>query len=157
MTSDVSSVLENVLVGMADLFGVDGAALMLLDGQDRLRAVGATDDDGVSLEFAQESVGDGPAIESAARGDLVAIHDLHAASPLGFPHVAVHALPVHSVLSVPLVEGSELIGVLDFYARVGRVWDSAEAEAGSRLGELMVVVLQALADTRTERGQDGQM
>lgn len=157
MASDASSVLENVLTGMADVFGVDGAALMLLDGHDRLRAVGATDDDGVLLESAQESVGDGPAIESAASGGFVAIHDLHASRPLGFPHVAVHALPVRAVLSVPLVEGAELIGVLDFYARDGRAWDRTDVEAGSRLGELMVIVLRVLAETRTDRAPSGQL
>ncbi|MEU6427067.1 GAF domain-containing protein [Microbispora sp. NPDC046973] len=157
MASDASAVLENVLTGMAGLFGVDGAALMLLDGQDRLRAIGATDDDGVLLESAQESVGDGPAIESAASGGLVAIHDLHAARPMGFPHVAVHAPPVRAVLSVPLIEDRELIGVLDFYARDGRVWDRTEAEAGSRLGELMVIVLQVLAEIRTDRAPSGQL
>ncbi|GAA1286622.1 hypothetical protein Psi02_53670 [Planotetraspora silvatica] len=150
-------VLENVLVGMADLFGVDGAALMLLDGQDRLRAVGASDDDGIALESAQESVGDGPAIASAVRGDLVAINDLHAATPLGFPHVAAHALPVRAVMSVPLVEESELIGVLDFYARIGREWDPAAAQTGSCLGELMVIVLRVLAESRTDSSPSGQM
>ncbi|GLW25407.1 GAF domain-containing protein [Microbispora triticiradicis] len=157
MASDASSVLENVLTGMAGLFGVDGAALMLLDAQDRLRAIGATDDDGVLLESAQEYVGDGPAIASAASGGLVAIQDLHADRPLGFPHVAVHALPVRAVLSVPLVEGGELIGVLDFYARVGHVWDRTEVEAGYRLGELMVIVLQVLAENRTDRAPLGQL
>ena len=157
MASDALSVLENVLTGMAGLFGVDGAALMLLDGQDRRRAVGATDDDGVLLESAQESVGDGPAIESAASGGLVAIHDLHAESPMGFPHVAVHAPPVRAVLSVPLIEDCELIGVLDFYARDGRVWGRSETQAGSRLGELMVIVLRVLAERRTDRALSGQL
>ncbi|GII32597.1 GAF domain-containing protein [Planotetraspora mira] len=150
-------VLENVLVGMADLFGVDGAALMLLDGQDRLRAVGASDDVGIALESAQESVGDGPAIASAVRGDLVAINDLHAAIPLGFPHVAAHAMPVRAVMSVPLVEGTELIGVLDFYARIGREWDPAAVETGSCLGELMVIVLRVLAESRTDSSPSGQV
>jgi GAF domain-containing protein len=150
-------VLENVLVGMADLFGVDGAALMLLDGQDRLRAVGASDDDGIALESAQESVGDGPAIESAVRGDPVAINDLHAATPLGFPHVAAHAMPVRAVMSVPLVEGTELIGVLDFYARIGREWDPAALQTGSCLGELMVIVLRVLAERRTDSSPSGQV
>ncbi|MCT9934110.1 GAF domain-containing protein [Planotetraspora sp. A-T 1434] len=157
MGPDAPLVLENVLVGMADLFGVDGAALMLFDGQDRLRAIGASDDDGILLESAQESVGDGPAIASAACGDSVAINDLHAATPLGFPHVAAHAMPVRAVLSVPLIEGSELIGVLDFYARIGRDWDCAEVETGSRLGELMVIVLQVLAESRTDSFPFGQV
>ncbi|WP_084369667.1 GAF domain-containing protein [Microbispora sp. ATCC PTA-5024] len=153
---DASSVLESVLIGMADLFGVDGAALMLLDEEDRLRAVGATDDDGLRLESAQESVGEGPAIDSASRCDLVAIRDLHAASPIGYPHLAAHAAPVHAVLSVPLIEGAELIGVLDFYARAGHAWGPAEAEAGSHLGELLVIVLQVLAESRTDTPFSGQ-
>ncbi|MBP2707526.1 GAF domain-containing protein [Microbispora sp. RL4-1S] len=153
---DASSVLENVLTGMAELFGVDGAALMLLDGHDRLRAVGATDDAGVMLESAQERAGDGPAMESAARGGLVAIRDLHASSPTGFPDVAAHALPVRAVLSIPLIEDSELIGVLDFYTRAGRDWDSATRQTGSRLGELLVIVLQVLAESRTDIASPGQ-
>ncbi|GII58730.1 hypothetical protein Pth03_71190 [Planotetraspora thailandica] len=89
--------------------------------------------------------------------DLIAINDLHAATPQGFPHVAAHALPVRAVMSVPLVEGTELIGVLDFYARMGRNWDRTEVETGSRLGELMVIVLRVLADSRTDSSPSGQM
>ncbi|WP_061300034.1 GAF domain-containing protein [Herbidospora cretacea] len=109
-----------MLRGVADLSGVDGAALRLLDDSDRLRMIGATDEDGWVL----------------ARD----------AAPLS-----------GSVLSVPLVEGREVIGVLSLYTHARHRWSRSEVEKGARLGEIVVVALEAMAGGRTESSASGQV
>ena len=82
---------------------------MLLDDQDRLRAVAGSDDDGRRLEMLQEQIGAGPAIESLTRGVDVAVNDLYAARPFGFPGLAAGVSGVRAVLSVPLRVEEQLI------------------------------------------------
>ncbi|WP_157520885.1 MULTISPECIES: GAF domain-containing protein [Herbidospora] len=112
----VEFLLANVLQGVADLSGVDGAALRLLDDSDRLRMIGATDEDGWVLERAG-----------------------------------------CSALSVPLVEGREVIGELTLYTHERHEWSRSEVEKGARLGELVVVALEAMAGGRTESSASGQV
>ncbi|MGV9775679.1 GAF domain-containing protein [Streptosporangium sp. NPDC003464] len=96
------TVVDRTLNALADALGADGAALMLIDDHDRLRAVAGSDDDGRRLELAQERTGSGPAVESLAHGADVAVNDLRAARPSGFPGLAPHASGIRAVLSVPL-------------------------------------------------------
>ncbi|WP_433368650.1 GAF domain-containing protein [Streptosporangium sp. CA-115845] len=111
---ELSRLIDRTLGALADVLGADGAALMLIDDHDRLRAIGGSDDHGRRLELIQEQIGSGPAIESLARGADVTVDDLRAASPLGFPGVAARVSEVRAVLSVPLRTEERLIGTLNF-------------------------------------------
>jgi GAF domain-containing protein len=142
---ELSQRVERTLSALADLFGADGAALMLIDDHDRPRAVAGSDDDGRRLELLQEQIGAGPSIESLACGVDVAINDLYAARPFGFPGLAAGVSGVRAVLSVPLRAEEQLIGTLNFYDRVSHEWRPAKIRTGEALGRLMVMVLQTLA------------
>ncbi|MEV4377246.1 GAF domain-containing protein [Streptosporangium sp. NPDC049248] len=150
---EFSRLIDRTLGALADVLGADGAALMLIDDHDRLRAIGGSDDHGRRLELIQEQIGSGPAIESLARGEDVTVDDLRAARPLGFPGVAARVSEVRAVLSVPLRTEERLIGTLNFYDRMSHEWQPAKVRAGERLGELMVMVLQALANRSPISGQ----
>jgi|GEM_PF-3718899 len=142
---EFSQLVDRTLSALADVLGSDGAALMLIDDHDRLRAVGGSDDRGRQLELIQEQIGAGPAIETLSRGEDVVVDDLRAARPFGFPGVAARVPEVRAVLSVPLRSGKKLIGTLNFYDRTIHEWQSAKVRTGERLGELMVMVLQSMA------------
>jgi GAF domain-containing protein len=142
---ELSRLVERTLNALADVLGADGAALMLLDDQNRLRAVAGSDDDGRRLELLQEQIGAGPAIESLTRGVDVAVNDLYAARPFGFPGLAAGVSGVRAVLSVPLRVEEQLIGTLNFYDRISHEWQPAKVQTGEGLGRLMVMVLQTLA------------
>ena len=118
---------------------------MLIDDHDRLRAVAGSDDDGRRLELIQEQIGAGPSIESLTRGVDVAVNDLYAARPFGFPGLAAGVSGVRAVLSVPLRAEEQLIGTLNFYDRISHEWQPAKIQTGEALGRLMVMVLQTLA------------
>ncbi|MEU8380546.1 GAF domain-containing protein [Streptosporangium sp. NPDC048865] len=142
---DFSRLVDRTLNALADVLGSDGAALMLIDDHDRLRAIGGSDDRGLRLEMIQERIGAGPAIETLHRGEDVAVDDLRAARPHGFPGVAEQVSEVRAVLSVPLRAEERLIGTLNFYDRTSHEWQPAKVRTGERLGELMVMVLQTMA------------
>lgn len=142
---EFSQLIDRTLGALADVLGTDGAALMLIDDHDRLRAIGGSDDRGRLLELAQEQIGSGPAIESLARGEDIAVDDLRAARPFGFPGVAARVSEIRAVLSVPLRTEEQLIGTLNFYDRISHEWQPAKVRTGERLGELMVMLLQTLA------------
>ncbi|WP_433246907.1 GAF domain-containing protein [Streptosporangium sp. CA-135522] len=150
---EFSQLVDRTLDALADVLGTDGAALMLIDDHDRLRAVAGSDDDGRRLELAQERTGSGPAVETLVHGADVVVDDLHAARPLGFPGMAAQVSGVHAVLSVPLRADDRLIGILNFYDRTSHEWQPAKVRAGERLGELMVIVLQTLAHKLLIPGQ----
>ncbi len=141
------------LIALADVLGTDGAALTLFDEHDRPRAVAGSDDDGRQLELAQERTGSGPAVETLARGVDMVIDDLQAPRPLGFPGLAAEVSGVRAVLSVPLRADDRLIGTLSFYDRVSHEWQPARVRTGERLGELMVMLLQAIAHKSSISGK----
>ncbi|WP_271219865.1 GAF domain-containing protein [Streptosporangium carneum] len=145
--------VDRTLGALADVLGTDGATLTLFDDRDRPRAVAGSDDDGRRLELAQERTGSGPAVETLAHGADMAVDDLHAARPLGFPGLAAQVSEIHAVLSVPLRADDRLIGTLSFYDRTSHEWQPAKVRAGERLGELMVMVLQVLAHKSSTSGK----
>ncbi|MFB9680877.1 GAF domain-containing protein [Streptosporangium vulgare] len=142
---EFSRLVDRTLSALADVLGSDGAALMLIDDHDRLRAVAGSDEQGRRLELIQEQIGAGPAIETLTRGADVTVDDLRAARPFGFPGVAARVSDVRAVLSVPLRAEERLIGILNFYDRTSHEWQPAKVRTGERLGELMVMVLQTMA------------
>ncbi|MER5425473.1 GAF domain-containing protein [Streptosporangium roseum] len=148
--------VERTMNAFADALGADGAALMLVDDHDRLRAVAGSDDDGRRLEPVREQTGSGPAVESLARGVDVTVDDLRAARPLGFPAPAGRVSGIRAVLTVPLRADDRLIGTLDFHDRDSREWPPAKVRAGERLGELMVMVLRTLAIRHPFLGSRGE-
>ncbi|MFC7647060.1 GAF domain-containing protein [Streptosporangium lutulentum] len=64
----------------------------------------------------------------------MAVNDLHAARPFGFPSLALGVSGVRAVLSVPLRVEEQLIGTLNFYDRVSHEWQPAKIRTGEGLG-----------------------
>ncbi|MER5318233.1 GAF domain-containing protein [Streptosporangium roseum] len=144
--------VDRTMNALADALGADGAALMPVGDHSRLRVV-AGSDDGRRLEPVREQAGSGPAVESLAHGVDVAVDDLRAARPLGFPALAGRVSGIRAVLTVPLRADDRLIGTLNFHDRDSREWPPAKVRAGERLGGLMVTVLRTLAHKTSIPGQ----
>jgi GAF domain-containing protein len=109
------------------MFDVDGAGLMLADGDQHLRGVAASDDRFAHLEELQIRHQEGPCIEAFDVKELVSAEDL--ASERRWPRFseAAVARKVRAVLASPLPYNQDAVGVVAVLSEQRRPW-SAEGE-----------------------------
>lgn len=141
--------LDRVMEAAQDVLRVDGVGLMLLDQQDRLRVVGATDAAGAALERAQQQLAVGPAIDCVGSADTVRVSDLAA-------HTEYAALwqwlrdetaegkepPVRAVLSVPVRVRGRVVGTLNALRARPEPWGAEHTAAVSAYAGLIGVLLR---------------
>jgi GAF domain-containing protein len=135
--------------------GVDGAGLMLVDANDTLRWVTASDPAAQALERGQEEVQSGPCVDAYLGGSVVRTNDL--ASDPRYLELWSHlrGAAMRSVLSAPVTVTSTPVGSLNLYSAVPRGWDESEAEACGALADVLAALLQA-AVTAELRGTEVQ-
>jgi GAF domain-containing protein len=144
--SDGSTVelLRQAVGAAAGMPGVSGAGLMLLDTEQALRYVAASDQAGRILELSQEEAAQGPCIDSLVRNDVVATADLRTDPrwPRLTPLLA--SSPVRAVLGMPVHLSGGAVGTFNVYADHPHDWERAEISA---LGAYVDVVDSLLAST----------
>jgi GAF domain-containing protein len=147
--------LEDLLQHVAEyavaaIPGADGAVLTLLEA-DRLDTMVASADFVREVDAIQYGIGEGPCITAAASGRTV--HSGSLGTDTLWPRFGprVVRLGVHSVLSLPLVVGTDVLGAMNVYAHAKDAFD----ERSVQLGELFSVPAaisvqnaQALAQAR---------
>jgi GAF domain-containing protein len=121
--------LQRVVDETDQLFGVNGAGLMLLATDDHLRYVAASDERGQMLEQVHEQVHEGPCLTAFDVRKPVATSD--APSDQRWPAfgrlVAEHG--IHAVLGVPVDLEGTTIGTLNVYEVRPHDWDRSEQDA----------------------------
>jgi GAF domain-containing protein len=142
--------LRRVIDAALTVFDVTGAGLMVVDDNDTLRYVAATDGRSAALEAAQAETGEGPCVQSLLTDQVVHTEDV--ASDPRWPTLAaaVGGLGVGALLGVPIHVGKTSVGSLTVYADVDRPWKDDEVEALQAFG-LVVEELLAQALTARER------
>jgi GAF domain-containing protein len=125
----VQAALTRVCRSAVEVFGVDGAGMMVIDDGAVLRYVAATDEPGRALEQAQEAVGVGPCVEALVLDHLVVTDDVQRDDR--WPELADHlrGQAVRAVLGVPTHVGGTAIGSLDVYRSTPHDWDDSEMHA----------------------------
>ena len=125
----LDAALELAVAETDQLFGVDGAGMMLLDGDGVLRSTTATDQPGGMLEALQEQFGEGPCVDAFLKDGPVLAGDLAADPrwPSVGPLAAGHG--VRAVLGVPIDLRDSPMGTLNVYAARSRSWDDSEIAA----------------------------
>ena len=125
----LDAALELAVAETAGLFGVDGAGLMLVDGDGVLRSSTVSDRPGGMLEALQEQFGEGPCVDAFLKdapvlaGDLAADQRWPSVGPLAAEH------GVRAVLGVPIDLRDGPMGTLNVYAAHPRGWDDSETAA----------------------------
>jgi GAF domain-containing protein len=125
----VELVLIQAVERVSQVFGVTGAGLMFVDGENALRYVAASDEPGRTLELAQEQLGHGPCVDALVYGGLVAVEDLE--TDERWPGLADIVVPygVRAVLGIPVILGGGSVGSLNVYLNQPRTWDDSEVNA----------------------------
>jgi GAF domain-containing protein len=127
--SDIGKVLPDVLGAICGVLGVTGAGLMLVDEQNGLRYVAATDAAAETLEQVQEQAGTGPCVESFVNDCEIAVDDV--STDVRWPSIIepLLAAGVRAVLGVPTRLGGGPVGSLNIYGAGVRNWDDSDREA----------------------------
>lgn len=135
--------LQRVMDACTQLFTIDGAGLMLADGQNVLRYVVAIDGPGRLLETAQIETGQGPCVDTFVRDELVMCEDV--ATDPRWPALGEYMAGrgVGAVLGVPIHLSGIPVGSLDLFRSERSVWDPSEQEALNRYGVIVEAMLAA--------------
>jgi GAF domain-containing protein len=144
--------LQQVTDAAKQLFGADGAGLMLVDAEGQLRWASASDQSAQTLEGGQERLAQGPCAVAFSQRLPAAIRNIHTEPDWDrFTQVLVSE-GICAALSVPVELDGGVIGTLDIYARQPRDWDASEVAALQAYAGLVASLLSA-ATTAQVKGR----
>ncbi|HVD13732.1 MAG TPA: GAF domain-containing protein [Actinomycetota bacterium] len=148
----LAGALQDVVAATAAVFGVDGVALSLLDEQDVLRWVAASDPAVELVERAQLELGEGPCLEAVASDRVVATADLAGDGRWSRTGTIARHHRLRAVLAAPIRVDEVPMGSLSLYAREVRRWSGADLQAVEAYAAVVADLLVAELD-REERGE----
>jgi len=138
----LESSLQKIVGAGAELFGVSGCGLMLVDEQGGLRYVASTDPSSRLLEEVQVATGQGPCVTSFVRDEPISSVDVRfddrwpaLAGPLADGGVgAVLGAPVHLL--------GAAVGSLDVYCDSAHRWSADQRDALTRYADVASAVIE---------------
>lgn len=151
---EVHQVLVEAAVQLID--GCDRAAIGVLEG-DRFRSAAATDDVTRLIDDLQNSLGEGPCLESSTEG--VAHLDNDITVHCQWPRLAaavIERTPVRAMLAVPLVDEGQRRGALNVFADRPGAFDGEALGTATILASFATVALAgARHQERADQLQEG--
>ena len=144
--------LDRVVAGADALFGVDGTALMLVDRDQVLRNLAASDKRARPLEELQAEHDEGPCLDAFEGKEPVAADDLTTEDrwPAFAPAAASGGLL--AVLASPIPYSEQAVGVVAVFAGEPHPWTEAEREAIVAFTELVALLILNAMEA-SERGR----
>ena len=144
--------LERVVAAADALFGVDGTALLLIDRDQVLRILAASDRRASLLEELEAEHGEGPCADAFADKQPVAADDLAGDDrwPAFAPAAAARGL--RAALASPVPYGEQAVGVVAVLDANPHAWSQAEREAIVAFTELVALLILNAMEA-TERGK----
>jgi GAF domain-containing protein len=148
----VEEALEQVVASADALFGVDGTALMLVDRDQVLRNLAASDRRAALLEELQAEHGEGPCVDAFDDKRPVSTGDLRHEDR--WPAFSADAARrrLLAVLASPIPYSDQAVGVVAVFAVEPHPWTEAEQEAIVAFTELVALLVLNAMEAR-ERGR----
>jgi GAF domain-containing protein len=144
--------LQQITDAAKQLFGADGAGLMLVDAEGQLRWASASDQTAQNVEDGQERLAQGPCAVAFSQRLPAAIRNIKLEPDWQeFTQVLVSE-GICAALSVPVELDGRVIGTLDIYAGQPRDWDPSEVAALQAYAGLVASLLSA-ATTAQVKGR----
>jgi GAF domain-containing protein len=135
--------LQQVADAAKQLFGADGAGLMLVDAEGQLRWASASDQTAQSVEDGQERLAQGPCAVAFSQRLPAAIRNIHTEPEWAEFTQVLLGEGICAGLSVPVELDGGVIGTLDVYAGQARDWDPSEVAALQAYAGLVASLLMA--------------
>jgi GAF domain-containing protein len=143
----IEALLDEVVGGVNVLFGLSGAGFMMIDDQNALRSVAASDQAGEVLEETQRDAGEGPCVDAFVTDVTTPAADLGRDPRYQKVGPKLAAQGIHAVLGVPIRLGGGPVGALNVYVEEPHEWVPEEIAAletyGQLLGNLLSTALAA--------------
>jgi GAF domain-containing protein len=143
---ELRSRLAETVDSAQDLFGADGAGLMLLKPTGGLGLAEASNPHAEALERAQEQLGEGPGIESTRRRAVVSVADVRDDSRWPRLADALAGSSVRSILSAPVWLRGQPAGNLNLLGCKPREWTAADGQALSAYAGVVTAFLRIAID-----------
>jgi GAF domain-containing protein len=138
--------LNRVIDVAQGVLRVDGVGLLLLDEQDRMRAVGASDAAGAALERGQQLLKVGPAVDCLRSGATVTVIDLAGSADYaelwGWLGQQAGGPSVRAVLSAPVRVRGNVVGTLNALRSQPEQWGGEHADAIEAYANIIGVLLR---------------
>lgn len=149
---DVTETLIEITSALPDLFQVDGAGVLLVDDDQVLRCISATDPLAKSLEATQEESGRGPCVDSFVDGIIISSEDMAAETRWPGLSESLAVAGVRGLLAVPVTLGGAAVGSLNVYNRDPYAWDQSDITSVQAFANLVghFLTLAAASDRRGE-------
>ena len=140
--SEIEVVLREVCDAAAELLGVDGSGLLLVDEGRVQRSTVATDDHGRELEEHQEALGEGPCVDALMIDTTV--HTADVTCDERWPRLAkvLSDRSVRAVVGAPIHVGGQPVGSINCYRMEPYEWDDSDLAA---LGQLSLIAGRVLS------------
>ncbi len=119
---DLEEAMRRIVSTTHDLFSVDGAALMLIDGELALRNAATSDERMEQLESLQIEHGSGPCITAFQEKELVSCEDLVDEERWGDFATEAVAAGMRAVLVSPIPYASDAVGVVAVFSAKPHAW-----------------------------------
>ncbi|HEY7485640.1 MAG TPA: GAF and ANTAR domain-containing protein [Streptosporangiaceae bacterium] len=144
--ADLARALERVVTSVDQLFGYDGAGIMLVDQESRLAYVAASDEVGRALEEAQATADQGPCVDAFVFAGTVVTKDVQ--GDARWPKLAdLLDERMRAVAGVPILLGGSPVGTLNVYRSEPSDWDDSDTSAleayAGLVGEIMTAALSS--------------
>lgn len=151
-SGDLDEKLRRIVSTTHDLFSVDGAALMLMDGEMTLRNAAVSDSRLDQLESLQLEHGRGPCITAFQEKGLVSADDLGVEERWGEFSAAAVAAGMRAVLVSPIPYASDAVGVVAVFSSKAYAWTPEGELAIMSFTDLAALAIAATMQSE-ERGE----
>jgi GAF domain-containing protein len=148
----VEEALEQVVASADALFQVDGTALMLVDRDQVLRNLAASDRLAALLQDLQAEHGEGPCVDAFDDKQPVWTDDLAREGRWPAFSAAAAERRLLAVLASPIPYSDQAVGVVTVFAAAPHPWTEAEGEAVVAFTELVAILILNAMEAR-ERGR----
>src|SRR5215213_8554483 len=140
--------LQQIVLAAKQLFGADGAGLMLIDQNGQLRWASASDQTAQALEDGQERLAQGPCMAAFSQRAPAMIRDVSAEPDWGELARVMMGEGISAALSVPVELDGSPIGTLDIYSSLPWDWDDSEIATAQAYAGLVASLLKAALEHR---------
>ena len=153
----VQDAIREVVRTTHTIFDVDGAGLMLADGEHHLRSVAASDDRFAHLEDLQIRHAEGPCIDAFETKQLVGVDDLEHDDRWPVFCAAAIERNVRAVLASPLPYNQDAVGVVAVLSEDSRPWSPEGELALLAFTDLAALLIASMMQGEQQSELAGQL